>query len=382
MYDGVEEVLKQQNIQRKRALEYKGTEKSQRRRVHLKKLRVQNAQQRKLWSSKHGKDTYGDTDSEKKASKGTKKVCKSCGSDKHSLPTHHLCPNNKSVTHNTLPPDANTEDEESDTSLMSGPYSDLSDEVDADMVDDNAVSGCECGASGRAHKRECPLNPRNCQEAKRGSKTLNAADPVTKSACNEEATRLFREDKMDLDKAESEEESAPPRFRLGDHVHIQVPGKDGQHLLCRIALVTGKRYTLQCKRGTLSQRFGAGELEPRDSSSYPAPAVRNLLYTLSYDDMATVERPNGWLNDKVIQAGQEIMAQQFPTIKGLQSTTLQEVRGFEVHREPFVQILNVSRNYWFVVSTVNCEPGHVRVYDTIHTDTLHNTYTYQTKHKS
>ena len=64
------------------------------------------------------------------------------------------------------------------------------------------------------------------------------------------------------------------------------------------------------------------------------------------------------------------MAQQFPTIKGLQPTTLQVVRGFEVHREPFVQILNVSRNHWFVVSTVNCEPGHVRVYNTIYTDVL------------
>ena len=132
---------------------------------------MQDAQQRKLWSCKHGKDTYGDTDSEdsedteKKAFKGTKKVCKSCGSDKHS---HHLCPNNKSVTHNTLPPDANTEDGESHISLMSGPYSDLSYEVDAEMLDNNAVSGRECGASGRAHKRECPLNPSNCQEAKRG----------------------------------------------------------------------------------------------------------------------------------------------------------------------------------------------------------------------
>ena len=145
---------------------------------------------------------------------------------------------------------------------------------------------------------------------------------------------------------------APPsRFRLGDHVHIQVPGKDEQHLLCQIALVTGKRYTLQCKRGTLSQRFGASELEPRDSLSLVSldrwrqsnkigikeivdedlvscsctmtptrfhyisdDEDGNILYTLSYDDMATVERPNGWLNDKVIQAGQEIMAQQFPTI--------------------------------------------------------------------
>ena len=118
VYDGVEDVLEQQNIQRKRALEYKGTEKSRRRASSAgcttKKTVVQQAWNGHLWG--HRLRRYRD-------SKGTKKVCQSCGSDKHSLPTHHLCPNNKSVTHNTLPPDANTEDEKSDTSLMSGPPS-------------------------------------------------------------------------------------------------------------------------------------------------------------------------------------------------------------------------------------------------------------------
>ena len=146
-----------------------------------------------------------------------KKVCKRCSSDKHSLPTHHLCPNNKSITHNMLPPDA---DEESDTSLMFGPYSNLYDEVDTDMLDDNAVSGCDMKSSNK----RMPSKPQKLLRSQAGEQDT---DPVTKSACNEEATRLFREDKMDLDKAESKEESAPSRFKLGDHLHIQVPGKDG-----------------------------------------------------------------------------------------------------------------------------------------------------------
>ena len=58
------------------------------------------------------------------------------------------------------------------------------------------------------------------------------------------------------------------------------------------------------------------------------PAVSTFLYTLPNDDMATVERPNGWLNDKIIQAGQEIMAQQFPTNQ--RAATYNPARGERV----------------------------------------------------
>lgn len=79
-----------QNRQRKRVLDVFKTEKTKKRRVQLKQLRVQDGQQRVLWLSQHGEDTYGKGDKKVK-----KNVCKMCGSDKHALPTHNLCPYNK-----------------------------------------------------------------------------------------------------------------------------------------------------------------------------------------------------------------------------------------------------------------------------------------------
>ena len=55
------------------------------------------------------------------------------------------------------------------------------------------------------------------------------------------------------------------------------------------------------------------------------PEVKTLLYTLKKKDMDTVRRPYAWLNDNVIAASQEIVAQQFPHIEGLQPTTLQQI---------------------------------------------------------
>ena len=58
VYDGVAELLEKRNLRRKRLLEAHGTEKAKKRRVELKKLRVKEGQQRKLWSKQHGQDTY------------------------------------------------------------------------------------------------------------------------------------------------------------------------------------------------------------------------------------------------------------------------------------------------------------------------------------
>ena len=95
-------------------------------------------------------------------------------------------------------------------------------------------------------------------------------------------------------------------------------------------------------------------------------SIETSLYTLSSRDVRFVEHRCEWLNDKFITASQEIFAQQFPHIGGLQPPTLQEVRGFRVHSGEFVQIINVSNMHWCVVSTVDCEPGEVKVYDTMY----------------
>ncbi len=68
-----------------------------------------------------------------------------------------------------------------------------------------------------------------------------------------------------------------------------------------------------------------------------------------------LRRPYAWLNDNAIAASQEILAQQFPHIKGLQPTTLQQMQGgggFKCHRGEFVQILNVNNCHWCVVCRI------------------------------
>ena len=204
-------------------------------------------------------------------------------------------------------------------------------------------------------------------------------------------------------------------FRPGDAVVLHLPGKPKKHLVCRIAQTNGALHTLHCNQGTLRQRFASDELQQTDATpdillekwrqgkvisikelldeelvdcycQREVPhyhhveddtgndkqdredpiQIRTLLYTLSKKDVNFVDRRYEWINDKVVSASQDILAQQFPLIQGLQPPTLQEVRGFTVHAGEFVQIINVNHCHWCVVTTVGCESGQVKVYDTMY----------------
>ena len=165
------------------------------------------------------------------------------------------------------------------------------------------------------------------------------------------------------------------------------PGDAALPLVSRVAQLNVNRYTLLCKRGTLSQRFAASEHQHTDTAiaseisldgwcqsdvistrelsdddlsdccckietphyhyieddnegtedTKTLTAIETPLYTLSSLDASFGEHRYEWLNDKVITASQQILAQQFPHIGGLQPPTLQEVRRFRVHRGEFVQ---------------------------------------------
>ena len=64
MFDGVQAALETFNRQRKMYLNQEKTDSSKRRRIQLKSERTVDAQCRKLWSKKHGHDTYGSDDSD------------------------------------------------------------------------------------------------------------------------------------------------------------------------------------------------------------------------------------------------------------------------------------------------------------------------------
>ena len=182
VYDGVREVLRKLNRSRNKRLDALKTTKAMKRRVELKTLRTQEAQQRKLWSKQHRHDTYGDeeelvdeggvtqeTIAGKKDRTSSKKPCNQCGLTTHSRSTHRLCPYNKKNKETAMevevldveqaPPTTSCFDELSEDSSESAEecwdwlLSD--DELDVDMLEETVMSGCTCGAL-RAHTKTCP----------------------------------------------------------------------------------------------------------------------------------------------------------------------------------------------------------------------------------
>eukprot|EP00731_Ephydatia_muelleri_P027168 Em0019g41a len=82
---------------------------------------------------------------------------------------------------------------------------------------------------------------------------------------------------------------------------------------------------------------------------------------------AVLEDPNGWLDDEHITAAQHLLQEQHPDVAGLQSTSLQYTRTFEVLRDhPFIQCLHENGNHWITVPTVGCSSGVVQVFDSSH----------------
>ena len=94
--------------------------------------------------------------------------------------------------------------------------------------------------------------------------------------------------------------------------------------------------------------------------------VNNGAYALGCRDRDVVLSRRGWLNDNIISAAQMMLLQFFPNMAGLQPPTLQKVFAFQVHSGEFVQIIHVRNNHWCLVSTVGCQSGVVRVYDSLY----------------
>ena len=70
-----------------------------------------------------------------------------------------------------------------------------------------------------------------------------------------------------------------------------------------------------------------------------------------------------WLDDAIITAAQYSLKSQHPAIGGLQPPVLATKLAMKPQTGEFVQILNIQRNHWMLVSTVGCQMGHVNVYD-------------------
>ena len=102
------------------------------------------------------------------------------------------------------------------------------------------------------------------------------------------------------------------------------------------------------------------------SSSKPVDWTVVGQHVLTEDDRDCL-MSGEWLNDKHINAAQQLLKERYPIISGFQDTTLQLTRTYHIQKgKIFVQILHVNHNHWVTISTVNCGPNTVKIYDTMH----------------
>lgn len=113
------------------------------------------------------------------------------------------------------------------------------------------------------------------------------------------------------------------------------------------------------------------ELPPKQASSKDSDKAMEVDYQmeklwvkiedvqLTVDDRSIVTE-GGQLSDKPINAVQRLLQEQHPNVKGLCSTI---VAGKQKLPPNGLQGFFVRGNHWIVLSTMNCRPGEVNVYD-------------------
>ena len=71
----------------------------------------------------------------------------------------------------------------------------------------------------------------------------------------------------------------------------------------------------------------------------------------------------GWLNARLINAGQALLRRKFPSLGGLQDVGESDTCTFDEQTSDFVQVLNCYESHWILVSKKNCKINQVNVYD-------------------
>ena len=103
---------------------------------------------------------------------------------------------------------------------------------------------------------------------------------------------------------------------------------------------------------------GLGKSPCSEKKKAPRVWIKNPLYILNESDHQLITSP------KSSKLCSSYWHSSFHTPKGYNH---RRINGFEAHSGHFVQVLNVRRSHWIVVSNLGCESNAVNVYDTMYT---------------
>lgn len=76
--------------------------------------------------------------------------------------------------------------------------------------------------------------------------------------------------------------------------------------------------------------------------------------------------PKYWLEDTEIDKTSGILRQSFPHINGLQSVCVVSALQADKVKHPFLQMIHTHRQHWVTVTTIDCNQGTVRVFDSMY----------------
>ena len=93
-------------------------------------------------------------------------------------------------------------------------------------------------------------------------------------------------------------------------------------------------------------------------------------FNLKKEDLLRLQADYQWLNDSLVNAGQALICEKFPNVKGLQNINLSCIMLFKQESGEFIQVLNTANTHWVCASTIGCKPLVVNVYDSARTGDL------------
>ena len=109
-----------------------------------------------------------------------------------------------------------------------------------------------------------------------------------------------------------------------------------------------------CKRAKLCE----------DKHVDPIPWVPSL--GLNQDDHKLLLQKGAWLNDRIVNASQRLLKQDFPHIGSLQKTLLGQSLSFSVESAEFAQVLHNGVNHWLCVTNIGCAKGEVVILNSLY----------------
>ena len=115
------------------------------------------------------------------------------------------------------------------------------------------------------------------------------------------------------------------------------------------------------KKCTIVDSYDLTELNAEESTTISAVVIGYEKLTMS--DLGFLKSSTGWLNDRLINAGQILLQKKFPNIDGLQNVSLARTLSFVQQNGPFVQILNVDDSHWICATNKGCKPNSLKIFD-------------------